>query len=120
MAKKNQYVEKTVNYKVVYRDLKGASRKETTFFTASLPNVKSLAKMLNAFARKNPNLEVLACYIVNNEGIFIGTVKFLDAEYAAQKWLTGWKERLLAVALANGYDLKWNTGLTKKEKRSDV
>jgi hypothetical protein len=79
--------------------------------TISVKNIRHLAMYLNTFRKNNPHYIILVAYLSNDEGVYTKVVKFLPAEYKAQRWLTGWKERLLANAVENGYDISWNHGL---------
>lgn len=84
--------------------------------TVALPNVRSLAKHLNKFILQNPRCKIFVVYVSDETGVKMHTtVKFLGAEYRAQRFLTGHKERLLAYAVENGYNIKWNHGLKTKE-----
>lgn len=105
--------ERKVNYKIVYKD-KGIPNSRLIHFRIVLPNIRSLAKQLNNFIKRNPEYEVVAAYIVDKDDLFVTDVKFLKAEYKAQRWLTGWKERLLAHAVDRGYEIDWDSGLKSK------
>lgn len=94
------------NYKVIYRT-KGVASGVAQSIVIPLTGVKSLARYLNSFVKRNPNFEVLTTYIVDDKGEFAKNVKLMREEYVNQKWLTGYKERLLAQAIAQGMDIKW-------------
>jgi hypothetical protein len=100
-----------VNYKIRYTDRGASSGSPISDFVAPLQNIRSLAKFLNSFKRKNPLFFIIVVTLEDKDGKFINTVKFLPIEMATQKWLTGYKERLLATALHRGYEIKWNHGL---------
>ena len=100
---------KNICYVICFRD-KGVSTGAIQRFTAMLPNIRSLAKLLNAFRKNSPMYQIIVAYI-EEDGKFVTNVKFLPIEYKAQRWLTGDKERLLANALDRGYEIKWNHGL---------
>ncbi|WP_336784083.1 hypothetical protein [Paenibacillus illinoisensis] len=98
------------HYTICHRNINGGSGpilKETI----ALPNVRSLAKYLNKFKKKNPKTTVIVAYVSDSRGKCLNNVKFLPIEYKAQKWLVGNKERLLLNAVEQGYKLKWNHGL---------
>jgi hypothetical protein len=82
----------------------------------SLSGVRSLAKFLNNFKKNNPNYVILVAFVSDDDGKYLSNVKFLQAEYRAQRWLTGYKERLLANAVEQGFDIKWNHGLKAVSK----
>lgn len=99
------------NYRIICRkkeDNSGALVR----WKETLPNVKSLAKYLNGLVKRKKYLHVIACYVEDKDEKFISNVKFLQSEYASQRWLTGYSERLLANAIEiYGMDLKWSSGL---------
>ncbi len=69
---------------------------------------------MNRFKRNNPDSLIIVAYVSDSAGKCLNNVKFLPIEYKAQKWFAGYKERLLANALEQGYELKWNHGLKPK------
>lgn len=97
------------NYKIIARTAEGSSGLIHQI-DITLPNVKSLAKYLNRMVKSNKR--VIACQLIDAQGKYVTSVKFLQSEYASQRWLTGYKERLLANAMEiHHLDLKWNSGL---------
>jgi hypothetical protein len=103
-------------YKVIYRTK--AELSSVTQQVIDLPNVKSLARYLNSLIRRHPDKEVLAVYIVDKNGRFIRSTKFLTDEFKHQYWFTGYKERLLANALEKGYEINWKPCYMPPQGRS--
>lgn len=98
-------------YTFCYRDVTIEGSATMGKITVALNSVRSLARHLNRFKTINPNFRVLVAFISDGEGKFKSAVKFLSVEYEAQRWLGGYKERLLACAVDQGYELNWNHGL---------
>ncbi|MNE73693.1 hypothetical protein D3C80_1697180 [compost metagenome] len=83
------------------------------------PSVRHLAAHLNKYVAKNKTHRVITAYVCDEEGVFLKNVKFLQAEYRKQRWITGYKERLLANAvLLYNMDLNWNNELTSPNTKA--
>jgi hypothetical protein len=110
---------KDIKYKylICYRDdsIKKASGRINRI-EAEFTGVRSLAKFLNSFKTSNPSYFVLIALMQGDGGKTYKPVRFLNPEYKAQKWLTGYKERLLANAIESKMDIKWNHGLKAVER----
>jgi hypothetical protein len=110
-------MERNPNYTICYRpDTRGSGA--VTRQTIAVKDVRGLARFLNKFKENNPNYIILVAFVSDDSGKFKRVVNFLPAEYKAQKWLTGWKERLLANAKDQGYELSWNHGLKPRQTNS--
>lgn len=97
---------KTVNYKIYYFDNPMKRGENATEITITLSGISKLAKVLNNMKAKNPQRRISMVCIVDDSGAYISYVKFLKQEWAKQKWLTGYKERLLAYAkYESGYEI---------------
>lgn len=99
------------DYCICYRNDDEKSSGAIMKLTATVKDVRALAKLLNNFKGLNPDKIILVAYLVDDKGVFKKVVHFLPAEYKAQRWLTGWKERLLAGAKEQGCDISWSHGL---------
>lgn len=101
---------KEVRYKIWYID-KGKSQKLNGRWKADnsellLGSVKSLAKRLNKLVKANPQYKIVAVSVVDEKGVVKKNVKFLPKEINEQKFITGYKARLLAHAKYElGYDI---------------
>jgi hypothetical protein len=92
MARKSKI---NYDYKIVYKRM---GENKVNFIKVSLPHIRSLAKYCNRFVQNNPTCNILTVFLIDKEEVFNGSVKFLHSEYKNQKFITGWKERLLEVA----------------------
>lgn len=107
MGKKKQ-VDKKVRYKiwVIRKDSDKDNGWEEYDRILELSSIRSLTKRLNLIKKKNPELKIVNVSIVDNDNRIIGQVKFIPREIATQKFITGYKERLLAHAKYTlGYDI---------------
>lgn len=107
-----------MHYKIICRvtkEIGGREHSGIEYLYEEFPDIRRLAKHLNALVKRNPSTYVIIVQAVGADGGHIANVKFLRSEHLAQQWLTGYKERLLANAIeVHGMDLKWNSGLRKK------
>lgn len=107
MAKTN-VGHKQIRYKIWYID---KSKKSEGSWKADnsilvLGSVKALAKRLNGLVKANPQYKIVAVSVVNKDGVVKKHVKLLTKEINEQKFITGYKERLLAYAKYElGYDI---------------
>lgn len=104
MAQRN----KEVRYKIWYIDkgqkLNGRWKADNSELL--LGSIKSLAKRLNRLVKANPQYKVVAVSVVDEKGIVKKNVKFLPKEINEQRFITGYKQRLLAHAKYElGYDI---------------
>lgn len=102
--------DKLYNYTIMYR-VDGVTSGSILKKEIRCTSIRSLAKFLNDFRARNPQYLILVAYLSDEEGRLVKAVKFLTIEYQAQKWLTGYNERLLATAKEQGIELSWNHGL---------
>src|SRR5690606_11809881 len=106
--KKMDGKDKTTSYKIFYFDnpKTGGSIENTT---VNLTSIRKLAKLLNLMKKRNPDRRITMVTIVDENGKYVDYVRFLNKEIAEQKWLTGYKERLLAYAKHHrGYEVATN------------
>lgn len=74
-----------------------------------LSNVRALAKLLNTMVKTNSKQRIIMVSVLDENGIYLSSVKFLKREIKEQKFLTGMKERLLAHAKYEcGYEVAIN------------
>jgi hypothetical protein len=92
------------NYRIYFKKQNSNQMFE---FKVVLPGIKSLAKFLNNHLKRHREKQIVLVHLVDSKNVFITNVKFLREEYVNQKFLTGHKERLLAKALSDGYELNW-------------
>jgi hypothetical protein len=101
--------DKGVTYRIHYVDLDPAKKntKEKVNHTdITMTGIRALARMLNSMRKRNPNRRIVTVSVINEQGIYVTSVKFLPEEIKRQEFLTGMKERLLAHAKYNrGYEV---------------
>lgn len=101
-----------VNYRIHFVDLdpKKKSTKEKVIHTdLTMTGIRALCKMLNSMVKRNPKRRIITVSILDNDGYYISSVKFLPKEIKEQQFLTGMKERLLAHAKYEcGYEVATN------------
>jgi hypothetical protein len=98
-----------INYRIHYVDLdtsKKVVKEKVKHTTMTMTGIRALAKMLNSMIKRNPNRKIIMVSVVDDQGIYLKSVKFLPEEIKKQVFLTGMKERLLAFAKYEcGYDI---------------
>lgn len=93
-------------------------KKKSLQMYVEMPNIKAVAKWLNAYKLKRPDYQILAAFIADSDGKYVEKVHFLRSEFKCQRWIPSYKERLLTVAVIKyGIDLKWNNDLTLAHQR---
>lgn len=98
--------EEAVNYRIYYFDNKKKESRATQY-DVTLTNIRALAKMLNSLVRRGKRIVLVS--IIDDNGKYVNSVKFLKKEIDEQKFLTGLKERLLAHAKYEcGYEIATN------------
>jgi hypothetical protein len=98
-----------VRYKIYYFEQEAGQIIKGTkveSFTVELTSVRALAKMLNGLRKRNPNRRITLVSVVDENDKYLAHVKFLPQEIVQQKFLTGWRERMLASAkYERGYEV---------------
>lgn len=86
-----------IKYRVHYFD-PDVQGQRANYQDVTLSNVRALARLLNAMVRINPKRRIVMVSVIDDNGKFLTHVRLLDKEIKEQKFLTGFKERLLAHA----------------------
>jgi hypothetical protein len=74
-----------------------------------MTGIRALRKMLNSMVKRNPTRRIITVSVLDDDGYYISSVKFLTKEIKEQVFLTGMKERLLAHAKYEcGYEVATN------------
>jgi hypothetical protein len=106
LGKKTDKKEDVFTYNIYY--FEGVVKKAKQH-KVELSNIKALAKLLNSWVKINPKRKIVLVTLLDENGIYVGNVKFLKQEMKEQKFLTGMKERLLAHAKYEcGYEVATN------------
>lgn len=99
--------ETKFHYRIHYFDTKTANTSRQQDVT--LTNIRALCKLLNSMVKIKPDRRIITVSVIDENGCYVSSVKFLRREIKEQKFLTGMKERLLAHAKYEcGYEVATN------------
>jgi hypothetical protein len=101
-----------VHYRIHFVDLdpkKKNSKEKVNHTDLTMTGIRALCKMLNSMVKRNPTRRIITVSVLDDDGYYISSVKFLTKEIKEQVFLTGMKERLLAHAKYEcGYEVATN------------